>query len=328
MTKNIKSKNNATGWTLVKLFYLLLVLVVLLSTATYTWFTLSRTPKVHDMALYINSGEGLKLSADSKLPWEEWGMHLDYSEYMPENTILKPATWSDSEGRFYAADFGADGRIRGITHTLTDERNANTTGSNGYYVKFTFYARSDQNVDVSLAEPSEQNGNFVVGMPIWDDEAIIHNDGGQGAQSSIRIGFKITKYDDQGQQLEQEPVFIIYEPNCDVHPDYTIGYKNTASIDGTESLVPSERLIRQTATGWLEADPVQYDVVIYNYGDFLDETKLFELDRGQTAQIDIYLWLEGQDADCTNEIGKAAKIIAGIQFNAVTRGNTGMDEID
>ena len=329
MAKKSKSKVAASGWTLMKLFYLLVVLVVLLSTATYTWFTISRTPKVHAMTLYINSGEGLMISADRMLPFEEWEMHLDYGDHVPENTILKPATWSDSEGKFYASDFDADGRIRGISHALTDERNANGTDSNSYYVKFTFYARSQQDVDVSLADPGEKNGNFVVGMPEWDDEEIIHNNGGQRAQSAIRIGFKITMLDDQGDPVEDEPIkFIIYEPNCDMHVDYTREYQSTASIDGTEGLVPQERLIRQTTTSWIEADPVQYNVVIYNYGEFIDETKLFTLDRHHTAQIDLYMWLEGQDVDCTNEIGKAAKIIAGIQFNAVTRGNSGLDEIE
>ena len=159
MAKRIRRK--ASAWPVIKLFYLVLVLVVLLSTATYTWFALSRTPKIYDMALYVNSGKGLLLSADKNIPWEEWEMHLDYNDYMSENTVLKPATWSDSEGRFYAADFGADGRIRGISHALTDERNANGTDSNKYYVKFTFYARSDQNVDVSLAQPTEENGKAI-----------------------------------------------------------------------------------------------------------------------------------------------------------------------
>ena len=323
-----RSKGNFSAGPLVKLFYLLLVLVVLLATATYTWFSLSKAPKVHDMALYISSAKGVMLSADKTLPWEEWELHLDYSEYMPENTILRPATWSDTEGIFYAVDFGVDGRIRGISYDLDDERNANGTDSEAYYVKYTFYARSDYNMTVSLAAPTDQTGNFVVGMPEWDSEEVIHNDGGQGAQSSIRIGFRITRFDKNGDPLDEAPAFIIYEPNCDAHLDYSRDYKATPSIDGTQNLVPAERLIRQTATAWTEADPVQYNVVIYNYGEFIDSTKLFDIDKGQTAQIDLYLWLEGQDEDCANKIGQAAKIIAGIHFDAKSRDGSGMDEIE
>ena len=323
-----RRKRILSSWHLVKLFYLVLVFVVLLTTATYTWFSLSKTPKVNDMALYISSAKGVMLSADKTLPWEEWELHLNYSEYMPENTLLKPATWSDSEGVFYAAEFGADGRIRGISHDLTDERNANGTDSEAYYAKFTFYARTDYNMTVFLADPTEQSGNFVVGTPEWNSEEIIHNDGGQNAKNAVRIGFRITKFDENGAPLDEDPKFIIYEPNCDVHLDYSRDYKVTPSIDGTESLVPADRLIRQTATAWVEADPVQYNVVIYHYGEFLDNTKLFDIDEDQTVQIDLYLWLEGYDEDCTNKIGKAGKIIAGIHFDARSRDGSGMDEID
>lgn len=329
-----QSKAERKLWAVVKLFYLLLVLVVLLSTATYTWFTLSRTPRVHDLSLYITSGEGMKLSVDEDVPWEEWSMYLDYSKYMYDNTVLKPVTWVNGEQRFYAADFGADGRIRGITYALNDTVNANGDNPDSYYVKFTFYAKTDNTVNVSLADANEQTGNFVVGMPEWDSEEIVHNNGGKGAQSAVRVGFMITKLDKDGNIVEAgeyddpNPRFVIYEPNCDNHVDYTSDYVPTPGIDGGEQLVDGNDLIRQTTTAWLEAMPVQREVVVYSYGEFLDGTHLFKLDRDETAKIDLYIWLEGQDVDCTSAIGQAAKIIASIQFKTVTAGNSGMDEIE
>ena len=50
---------------MLKLFYMLLILLVLLSTATYTWFSLSRSPKINDMSLYISTITGLELAHDS-----------------------------------------------------------------------------------------------------------------------------------------------------------------------------------------------------------------------------------------------------------------------
>ena len=316
------------GFNLVIMFYMLLVLVVLLTSATYTWFTLSRTPEVHDLTLYVGTARGLMISADPTRPWEDWGEHINFNELISEETVLKPATWSDAEQRFYATEFGADGRIRKISYALTDEVNANGDSNDSYYVTFTFYAKTDENVKVSLADPNELTGNFVVGKPEWDAEKIVHGNGGRGAQSAVRIGFRITKFDNEGNPLEEEPIFIIYEPNCDSHMDYTYDYKPTESIDGSENLVPAERLIRQTSTAWMEADPVQHGVVKYYFGKFLDDTFLFDLDEGQMAQIDTYLWLEGQDADCTYEIGEEAKIIAAIHFNSTARGNSGFEDID
>ncbi len=313
---------------LVRMFYMLMVLVVLLTAATYTWFTISRTPEVHDLALYVGTARGLMISADPDLPFEKWGEHINYGDHMSKDTFLKPATWSDKEQRFYAAEFGADGRIRRISRKLNDDSNANGNGADSYYVKFTFYAKTDENVKVSLADPNELTGNFVVGMPEWDPENIVHANGGRGAQSAVRIGFKITKFDEKGQPIDEVPTFIIYEPNCDNHLDFTYDYELTPSIDGTENLVPSERLIRQTSTAWVESDPVQNGIVVYYYGEFLDDTFLFDLDSGQMAQIDMYLWLEGQDVDCTAEIGEQAKIIAAVHLEATSRGNSGFEDIE
>ena len=44
--------------------YVVLILLSLFSVATYTWFSISRTPEVNDMALYVNSPTAMQLSVD------------------------------------------------------------------------------------------------------------------------------------------------------------------------------------------------------------------------------------------------------------------------
>ena len=58
--------------------YLIFVLMSLFSVASYTWFTLSRTPQVSDMNLYITSGAGLELSASPGA--DVWTNQLDIYE--------------------------------------------------------------------------------------------------------------------------------------------------------------------------------------------------------------------------------------------------------
>ncbi|MBO5006054.1 MAG: hypothetical protein J6C89_01270 [Clostridia bacterium] len=309
----------------IKLLYGMLVLLVLLSTATYTWFSLSKTPKVNDMSVYVNCNVGMQIAWEIPTEEESWGLHLDHSERFPENTILKPATYSDENDAFYAVQFGFDGRKQSISNLLTDEENANRSDDDAYYITFSFYAHTDEDVKVSLKDAFENSGTYLLGKPIWNEEEILHNDGGRGAASAMRIGFKITKYDTDG-TLSDISDLIIYEPNCNFHNDYTLGYYQTPGMDGTETLVPTDRLIRQTATMWFETDPVQKEYVLYKYGEFLDEPHLFDLDRDCTAKIDVYIWLEGQDVDCTNEIGYEAKIFSNIQLYAERRVNTGLEE--
>lgn len=277
------------------------------------------------MALYVNTPVGLEITWTPE-DEDSWGQHLNYADHIDSQTILKPVTYSDKEQTFYSTNFGIDGRISDIAYALTDERNANRDDGYGYYLKMTCFVRTDEPVEVSLSRAYENSGTYLIGTPIWNEEEILHNDGGKGAQSAVRVGFRITKYDIDGVP-EEEPTFIIYEPNCNNHIDFSREYYPTPSIDGTENLIPEDRLIRQTATAWFEMDPVQNGLLVYDYGEFLDDTHLFDLDEDCMAKIEIYLWLEGQDIDCTNEIGKEAQIFANIQFHSVSKGQSGMEEI-
>ena len=42
--------------------WLLLVLSILLVAASYTWFSISRRPRVSDMQMYVNTSAGLELA--------------------------------------------------------------------------------------------------------------------------------------------------------------------------------------------------------------------------------------------------------------------------
>ena len=105
-----------------------------------------------------------------------------------------------------------------------------------------------------------------------------------------------------------------------------IGYIETGSIDGTASLVDDQHLIRQTTTEWTEANPVQRTVVVYKMGDFETPTELFSLQHNGMVRIDLYVWLEGQDIDCTNVLGNRSSIFASVQFKG-DLGHGGMEEI-
>lgn len=276
--------------------YMLVVLFILLTTASYTWFSLSRTPRVSDLYMYVNAPTGLELSLTPYT--EEWQMQLDFRDMVDVTAPLRPVTWSDAEQRFYAASYGMDGRLTGQWEPLTDQRNANKDNLDGYYIKVTFYARSDQAVDVSLShaveveEGIEGAGTYVIGYPDWNAGEIVHSNGGRGAQHAIRMGFLVTPVDTTGMETGESSEFIVYEPNILGHPDNSLGYIPTPSIDGTETLVPENRLILQTDTLWTEVDPVQRGVIMYYMGEFRQEPKLFHLDAEEmvTASTTLQPW--------------------------------------
>lgn len=312
-------------------FYMILILLLLLSVATYTWFSISTTPRVSDLSIHITTLQGLELA--TSIDADTWEQQLDFVEIVDETAPLRPVTWSEKSQQFFAACYGFDGRLLDVWEPLTDQRNANKDNADGYYTKITLYGRTGQNVTAELSPAVEVlngtkgAGTYLIGTPIWDEEGILHNNGGVGAEYAVRIGFRITKLALDGTPAEESPVFFIYEPNADRHLDGTEGYIATPSIDETDHLIDEKNMIIQTASTWTETDPVQRDVLIHDLGDFTTDTKLFYLTPEELVQIDIYIWLEGQDVDCTNQISQA-QLLANIQFSTSASGQSGMVPIE
>ena len=311
--------------------WVLLILVSLLTVASYAWFSLSKTPRVSDMNMYVNAGTGLQIA----LEWDsdDWGQRLDFVDMSDETAPLRPVTWSELDQRFYAAVYGIDGRLTDRWDPLSDEINANKDSVFGYYCKGTFYARSDQSVSVSLAQAAvsadghDGHGTYLIGTPLWNGETITHDNGGVGAESAMRIGIRITPIDEFGNPTGETPVFYIYEPNADSHMDGSVGAVSTPSIDGAESRVSEDKLITQSTTFWTEAYPVERDVLVYEMGKFDSDPELFSLKAGEIVKLELYVWLEGQDVDCTNQI-KEAQIFANIQFETAPGDQSGLKPIE
>ena len=344
MQRQEEDKNRRRGHLLMFYWLGIMTVLLLLVAATYTWFSLSRTPRVNDMDLYVSSAVGLELAVDMNAPDEEWGRTVDFADLVTETSPLKPCTWSEAEQRFYAAVYGVDGRLTGRWTPLTDEDNANVDGARGYYTMGTLYARSETAVSVSLSEAitlleddTETAGTYVIGTPVWNEQTVVHDNGGVGAEYAIRIGIRVTpvlpETTEEGEAdwtnvTFGDPVFYIYEPNCDGHADGAEGYVDTPSIDGTDTLVPEERLITQTTSSWEEAYPVQRTATIKTMGEFTSDTELFSLEMGGMERIDLYIWLEGQDVDCSSLLSSSAQILANLQFDAGYPSQSGLVPIE
>jgi len=247
--------------------------------------------------MYITSGSGLELSESPGA--EVWKNQLDiyttaeltpFQDENAEKPSLRQASWSDSEQCFYGPRYGYDGRLdRVLTWIqLNDEDHANQPGDDNYYIKATFYARSGQTTNVQLAEPmprdqmgTEGAGTYVIGYP---------DNTGKGPEVAVRLGMRMTLVDSSGDQLEETGPMYIYEPNIDRHADgVTQGYVPTYSIhDPENTIVEEDRMILQNFT------------FAGQTGEFISNPALFTVDPGEIMRIELYIWLEGQDIDCSN----------------------------
>lgn len=284
------------------------------------------------MAMYINSETGIKIALIYDAPEEDWGQHINFTDIVSEEYPLKPITWSESRKSFVTLHYGIDGRSTGNLLALTDQRNANRNDANGFYVVGRFFAKTDATCNISLAEAvsvadgTQGAGTFVMGVPIWEADRLLHKNGGMGAENAIRIGLRFTPIDETTGEPDGDPVFFIYEPNCSGHQSGTIEYYKTPSIDGADLLIDENHLILQDCTTWTESYPVERDVTVKSYGAFIKNHRLYTLETGKKVRIEIYIWLEGQDMDCINSINDA-KLLANIQFDIDYEGHSGIDDI-
>lgn len=328
-----KKQTRHKGFILLLYWVGIMALLALLTTATYTWFSLSRTPRVSDMYISVSAPTGLEIALRHDAKDEDWGQLLIFDDMVEELATLRPCTWSEEQGCFFAMIYGADGRQTDRWEELSDEVNANVEGLEGYYNKAVFYARSDTAVRVSLAEAAvsedgtESIGTYLIGTPLWNEQELIHEDGGHGAEFAVRIGLRITPIDQQGEDAG-EAVFFIYEPNCDGHLDGTDEYAATPNIDGGDSLVPEDHLITQSVSTWTEVYPVQRTATLRDMGAFTsDNTELFSLEAGGMVKIELYIWLEGQDVDCGHLLSEESQILANLGFAGDYSGQSGLVEI-
>lgn len=305
-------------------FWITLVSFVSLTTAAYAWMSIANTIKVTDLALNVVTENALELAPDADGAAGEWANTLQMSELLAGDAVLKPVTYSSQRDAFLAPRYGWDGRAdfsdpllitqtqTGIPIPSSDE--AEEGGGTGYLFAFDFWVRTGaSDCTVHLTESREVTqglpggGSYVVGKPIWNADAIRHEDGGKGAQNALRIAFR--SYDESDGSKGK---FVIFEPNADSGG----GYEPTPSIDGAETLIEQDSLILQSVSDWSEQSPVFKDHVNFKLGEFLsDNTGLFTLRAGHARRVTMYIWLEGQDKDCINSIS-VAEVLVNLQFLA------------
>lgn len=341
--------------------YLLIALLSIFTVASYTWFTLSTTPQVSNMNVYITSAAGLELAASADA--ETWTNQLDIystkelSKFQgkdKQKPSLHQTTWSERDACFYGPLYGYDGRLLSFSgldydnleiiswYRLEDKIHANSTTSSNYYIKATVYARSGQPTDVNLAEPAwldeEQtvkgSGTYVIGDP----------NTGRGPETAVRVGFRMTYVDSDGNELSEKSPMYVYEPNADRHVDGSTDYIPTYSIDefrtpettesAEESTDPSDE--SAGAEDWFLVDEEllirqSFSKSADEPGEFITNPTLFSVKPGEIVRIEIYIWLEGQDVDCSNAMSdgvSTTKLEANIQFTGTTDTQSGMVPIE
>lgn len=316
--KRVRKRTLAYVW-------LFIGMLALLVSSSFAWFSISATPRVSEMALYVNAPKGLELALDYSAGEDGWGQTINFSELMDSETALKPVSWSDQDQCFKAVKYASDGRQTDKFKVLSDAENANTGDDDQYYTYCTYFVRTDSACAVSLAAAKELAGGLA-GAGTYVIGAAQGGSGDLGAEYAVRVGFRIAPIDPVTGEAEGSGEFFIYEPNSDRHHDQSVQYLETASIDGEDTLVDKDHLLIQTTSSWTGGSATLDNPVIDYLGEFTTGTQMFDLERSQMARIDMYIWIEGQDIDCY-ALAEDTRLSVNIQFAADFSQQSGMETI-
>ncbi|WP_167954747.1 hypothetical protein [Anaerosporobacter faecicola] len=271
-------KNKNTSSVKTRLLYslaMLAVSAVVLTTASYAWFSISNQPKVEDITLTAGTFGGLTIS---KTNTGTFGNTVNLSTDIGNNTVLRPITTPNGKD-FYKPVYGTSGKVTGVENSKVSDLTTisnKTQADGGYIASSTFYLKatggSRSSVKVQLAAGTK----------------VANKDSGQAAYAA-RIAFVL----DNG-------TCVVFEPNAD-------GSATGASTD-QYAMASSLTTIKQSTNGKFKAT----SGATYSSDVSAD---LFEIPVDTATKVTVYIWIEGSDKDCVNEI--ASKVLTtSLQFTS------------
>lgn len=283
-----------------------LLCVLMLSAATYAWFTLSNTAKVSNLTMTVGDVTGLQVAdwaSDSETISDTgdnaWRAETTAVEF---NGKLLPATTKDGK-TFLAPDYADNGSVDNTTSASKYLTKGSAKNDEGYYIEYKFWMRAsgvargktkvklDVGTDLNNGIYKETNpqpkGTYSLSKDV--------NEGDVLPSSAVRIA--IIKDASAG---ETESIKV-YEPNA----------KNDSGAD-----LENAKIIASDVRG--DKKTVDSDVLQKVGGEFVSSSsEVLELTNNKQTLIKLYIWIEGTDPQCGNEIA-AKNIISQLKFSTVT----------
>ncbi len=306
---------------------MVLVMVAMMSSATYAWFSMSNNPTVTGMEMVATSTSGLTVGKEIDGKFYN-AISLDLASELanagdPDNMnepssavdgdLLKltPVSMQQPTG-FVECAYNEAGEVTGLNQTAV-------TTLEGCVAVYTYYIKSDNGtVDVGIltGDITQSNQKFTVTNNMADSDGTMvrqkTKEDGSGAGNAseiaayaIRMGLVV------GDNAADFANMIVLEPNNDGVLDDTnltgAPYSGATSETTKTNIAPK---VSFTKTG-----------VISTGAGATEKASAGLFECGETpTKVTMYIWLEGADPQCVDEI-KSDQLEAQIQF-AVVGDNT------
>lgn len=292
------------------LVLLLVLTIIMFSTATYAWFTANQTVTVSTLDVHVEASNGLQISTDAS-EWKTVITNADITAGYTGSKNMVPATLNavstdgtvtDSELSMYKGVVGSDAQTG--EYTITAAKSTAKAGNTGDYIAFDMFLRVDQAQTIYLTTSSN-----VTAKEGTEDK---------GLKNASRVGF-VTLGNASSEtaagtlQALNTPAAnaIIWEPNADAHTargnasaiEYgiTIGDKtDRTGYFGLKKEIANPTKLKDAMNGTDTANVTEVTPNIITPETYTGSYKqVIRLSAGVT-KIRVYMWVEGQDVDCEN----------------------------
>ena len=270
--------------------------VIALSGVTYAWFTTSNTASVKGMDVNVQAANGIQISLDAKA----WRSTINGTEIQafaqrpnytgadtkyPVNEIMPVSTAGKVEnGKMVMFEGGID------NGTLFSNK-AETVGNNANYIAFDLFFKStsskEEGQPLSLViGPNESDLSKVIATNFFGGSTTAN------IESAVRVAFVPLGCEQdvsKAQALKNGDKALIWEPAPNMGPNGTthesvdtMGFNQAFSGLTEEELGDKVTAVKADITG-------------------TGEKFITTLHKG-INKVRVYIWLEGQDIDCVNDI--------------------------
>ena len=295
---NKQSKKNQRNRAFLAAIAMLLVSAIVITTASFAWFTLGKNVAVNELDLKVTAKEGISISANSDAALDTWTNVLTFEDLdatsttkwvAPSSTtnnfpaVINPASSSFAAGSLPAffeggIDANASGALTMVAEASVAENHTADADKPGYYAFDIYinYPGSSSSIKVNV-------GESVINVKTDTDGTVANSD----VEQSMRIGFanfqtgstvaETLVYNGKDADISSTNPVTGAGESADLGKDV---YNVSAAAKGTLSLgsgYSATATTNQAANAMLTLN-------------------------GGINHIRVYIWMEGQDAKCTDEM--------------------------
>ena len=267
--------------------------VIALSGVTYAWFTTSPTAQVTGMDVNVQTANGIQISLDAN----EWKSNITAGDITAAiNRVQK--TYPGSTNQYptgeiapvsTAGTVNSNGKMEMFFGTIDDgklttsaEAESETTAT-GNFIAFDLFVKSSSPQMLSLGNASAVNG-IIVGSDSPNTA---------GTEKAVRVAFLnlgCAETSAAARALKGENVTPwIWEPNAQTRAVGVEADAGKLPYDGVKTAFQNKAVDALTDA----------EVSAVSTNESVGE--LFQLGAG-INKVRVYIWLEGQDVDCVNQI--------------------------